>query len=96
MEECAVAANAMCAKLYKQLKEIGDVTFVATVDANIMFIHLPVEWLEHLEKNHYFYTIDHSTGLIRLVTSFDTKEEEIDRFVHDIRVAKASHETLMD
>ena len=40
--------------------------------------------IEYLQKEFDFYVLDEDKGLVRLVTSFDTTREDIDKFVNAI------------
>ncbi len=92
----AKQANDMCAYLYEELRKFDDVEFIASVDANIIFAKLPVDMVKQLAEQQHFYVMDESKGIIRLVTSFDTKVEEIDSFIHDLKVVYAKQDLKMD
>lgn len=78
----AINANEMAKYLEEKLKEIKDVDLCRNVEANILFINIPLEWLESLEK---IYPLYEEYGQIRLVTSFDTNREDVDKFINTIK-----------
>ncbi len=80
-------ANKMAQKLKAGLQAIKGSDLYYQVEANEIFITLPQEALQRLEKAGYgFYRWqDPSSPLIRLVTSFNTKEEDVDGFIKTAR-----------
>jgi len=92
----ATNANKMCQRLFSELSSIEEVKFLSSVDANIIYAQFPPEWIEGIREKQHFYIMDETKGIIRLVTSFDTTKKEVERFIHDVKVVHAQHETLMD
>ncbi|MFA7056981.1 MAG: low specificity L-threonine aldolase [Candidatus Cloacimonadales bacterium] len=78
-------ANSKAKYLYDKLAEIKEVTLTQEIHANALFALLPAEIIEPLREAYYFYTWDEFTGEIRLMCSFDTKLEDIDRFVEVLK-----------
>lgn len=74
-------ANAMAKRLEGGLRTISGVTITQQVDANGVFAILPKGTTEKLQEELYFYVWNEQTNEVRLMCSFDTKEEEVDRFV---------------
>lgn len=84
----AANANARMAQLYKGIKDISAIEVVEIPEGNMLFVKLPLSWIKSLLETHYFYpmTEEGSMGMVRLVTSFDTKEEEVAQLVDDILI----------
>lgn len=81
----AMYSNAMAKKLEAGLRSIKGVTITQSVDANGVFAIFPKEITEALQKEIFFYVWNERTNECRLMCSFDTKEEEIDRLVNKVR-----------
>lgn len=81
----ALHSNAMAKKLDNGLREIPQVTITQKVDANGVFAILPKEITQAAQEEVFFYVWNEKTNEVRLMCSFDTKEEEIDRFVKKIK-----------
>ena len=81
----ATHSNAMAKKLEQGLRTIPQITITQSVDGNGVFAKFPKEIIEELQKEIFFYIWNDRTSEVRLMCSFDTKEEEIKRFVETIR-----------
>jgi threonine aldolase len=81
----AMHANAMAKKLAQGLQEIEGVTITQSVDANGVFAILPKKITSALQQEMFFYVWNERTNEVRLMCSFDTQEEEIDRFIRKIK-----------
>lgn len=77
-------ANAMAKKLASGLREVPRVTITQPVDGNGVFAILPKEIIEPLQQEVFFYVWNERTNEVRLMCSFDTEEEEIQRFLKKI------------
>lgn len=87
----AAHANQMAAKLAMGLASLPEVNLCHPVEANEIFIQLPEEVIVGLLADGFqFYRWDgkHST-IVRLVTAFNTKEEDVTAFIE----AAALHST---
>ena len=81
----------MAKYLAESLKGIDEVTISKSVDSNAVFAIIPT-WLgEELHKKHYFYVWDEETNEVRWMCSFNTRKEDIDEFVADVKTIIASH-----
>ena len=87
----AGASNSMARYLAESLKEIEEITISKSVDSNAVFATLPVWLSEELNKKHYFYVWDEQTNEVRWMCSFNTRKEDIDEFVADIKQIIAAH-----
>jgi len=84
--ELAAHANKMAQKLTDGIKKAG-YSFLTDSPTNQIFPILPIQIIEELSKNYEFYVwkkIDGNTSAIRLVTSWATKEEAVDKFIGDL------------
>ncbi|MEG3976553.1 low specificity L-threonine aldolase [Microcoleus sp. herbarium8] len=76
----AVHANKMAVKLAADLAGVEQVKFCHPVEANEIFMQLPESVIAAaLNHGFQFYQWDKST--VRLVTAFNTKEEDVNAFV---------------
>lgn len=75
----AAHANAMAARLGRGLAAIPGVDPLGTADANILFCRLPQRVVEKLLADGFvFYHDRWEPGVVRLVTSFATTQEDVD------------------
>ena len=81
----AAHANAMAQLLRRRIEETGNFEFTQPTQANTLLLKLAPDVTEQLLKNHFFYVWDEQTNEIRLVTSWDTTEEDIESFVSDLK-----------
>lgn len=80
-------ANSMASKLAKAIKEMN-YEFLTEPISNQIFPILPNDLIEKLDKKYGFYIwkkIDDKNSAIRLVTSWATKEEFVDKFISDLK-----------
>jgi threonine aldolase len=75
----------MAKRLEQGLRGIPNVKITQAVNANGVFAILPKEITPELQKEIFFYVWNEQTNEVRLMCSFDTKEEEIDRFIKKIK-----------
>lgn len=78
-------ANTMAKKLAAGLREIPQVTITQHVDGNGVFAILPKEIIAPLQQEVFFYVWNERRNEVRLMCSFDTSEEEIQRFLKKIK-----------
>jgi threonine aldolase len=78
-------SNAMAKKLEAGLRSIPSVTITQSVDANGVFALFPKEITPELQKEIFFYVWNDRTNEVRLMCSFDTKEEEIESLVNKLK-----------
>ncbi len=78
-------ANAMAKILTDGMAEYSQVKLVAPPEANMIFAEIPQEWNEALLRKAPFYVLDITSNLIRLVTSFDTQEEDVHAFLEVVK-----------
>jgi threonine aldolase len=78
-------SNAMAKKLAMGLRSIPQIKITQSVDGNGVFALFPKEIISALQEEIFFYVWNDKTNEVRLMCAFDTKEEEIDRFVNKIK-----------
>jgi threonine aldolase len=78
-------ANNMAALLARELESIPQVLITQEVQANAVFLTMPPEIVEELQNRHFFYVFDYTQNIARLMTSFDTTENDIHQFVADLQ-----------
>ncbi|MBN1107698.1 MAG: low specificity L-threonine aldolase [Bacteroidales bacterium] len=77
---CASHANAMASMLEDKLKGISGITITQPVQSNGVFVIMPDVVAEKMMKHYFFYSWNEFTSEYRLMTSWDTTEEDIERF----------------
>jgi threonine aldolase len=81
----AAHANAMARRLHDHLQEITEVKILFPTQANAVFADLPPYLIRALRKEGWkFYTFIGQGGC-RLMCAWDTTEEDVDRFVADMK-----------
>lgn len=86
----AQRANQTAARMEAGLKSIPGVEFLAPREANACFVRLPLETCEELRGRGWrFYTFIGAGGC-RLMTSWDTTDEDVDALLTDIRTSMPS------
>ncbi len=77
-------ANAMATQLEKGLRAVPGVTLPSPRQANAVFAMLPQPLVDGLRgRGWYFYTDVGPDGAARLMCSWDTTAEDVDRFLRD-------------
>ncbi|WP_320046446.1 low specificity L-threonine aldolase [uncultured Ilyobacter sp.] len=80
-------ANLMALRLGEKIEKLG-YDFLSETESNQIFPILPNEIIENINKKYGFYIwekIDKDISAVRLVTSWATKEEMIDKFIADLK-----------
>ena len=78
-------ANAMAKKLADGLNRFPQIELLTEVETNILFCRLPELTIEALHSQGFsFYANRWGKGVCRFVTSFMTREEEVDDFLQAI------------
>ncbi len=86
----AAHANSMAQILARGLSEIDGVTLTQEVQANEVFAIIPPKVIPKLQDQWFFHVWNEKTSEVRLITSFDTTEEDITDF---IQLAREKMET---
>ena len=74
-------ANAMARRLGDGLRGVPGVTVTHPVEANGVFAILPRDAIAPLQEEMFFYVWDEGRNEVRLMASFDTTPDDVDRFV---------------
>ncbi len=77
----ALQANTMATYLAEELNKIDKVKITRPVQANAVFLLMPAEIIPTLQEDYFFYIWDYDISEVRLMTSFDTTKEDIDKFI---------------
>jgi threonine aldolase len=88
--ETAGHANAMAQRLGAGIAGLPGVTLAYPVEANAVFAALPAAVAERLLETYRFYVWDEATGVVRLMCSWQTTPDDVDRFIAAVREAAAS------
>lgn len=78
-------ANAMARRLYEELRAVPGVHFTQRMESNQLFLTLPRPVIDRLHQKYFFYFWNEPANEIRLVTSFDTTEEDVAELVAEVR-----------
>lgn len=73
-------SNQMAQLLADKLRRLSAVKISQKVQVNEVLAIIPPEIIPELQKEYFFYIWDEATSEVRLMTSWDTTEEDIDRF----------------
>lgn len=77
----AAHANRMASKLHQALNDFPGVRFTQKVESNQLFLTMPRPVIDQLLRSYFFYFWNEEANEIRLVTSFDTTEQDVDTFI---------------
>ena len=77
----AQRANRMAQRLARELATVPQITITQQVEANGVFALVPKKYIPVLQKKYFFYVWNEETSEVRFMTSFDTTEEDISKFV---------------
>jgi threonine aldolase len=81
----ALHANRMAQLLADQLRQITHITLTQPVESNGVFAVIPPKFIPTLQKSYFFYVWNEEISEVRFMTSFDTTEEDIKKFVSLVR-----------
>lgn len=85
--QLAKHANSMAMKVADAIKTEG-YSFLTRPVSNQIFPILPQELIDRLSRKYDFYIwqpVDAKQSAIRLITSWATDEEQVDRFIDDLK-----------
>lgn len=85
--ESASRANAMAKLLAAELEKIPQVKITQKVETNVVFAILPKKSIPAIQKEYFFYVWDERTGESRLMTAFDTTEQDVRGLAKAVRSA---------
>ena len=91
--DLAKNSNHRAKELARGLEKIQSITLSAEVETNMIFLQMPTSFVNFLkQENCLFYSWGEKEGMTsaRFVTSFNTTEEEVDRFLNIIEKANSN------
>ena len=80
-KKCAFHSNAMATLLAGELQKIPGITITQKVQANGVFVIIPHDVAEKVMEKYFFYPWDEKKCEYRLMTSWDTEQEDIEGFI---------------
>ena len=80
-------ANAMARRLADGIAGLPNITLRWPVQSNAVFAALPHDVIRELQTRYTFHVWDHTEGVVRWMTAFDTTPESVDAFAADIATA---------
>ena len=80
----ALKANEMGEYLISELSKIEGVELVEGLKTNMVFAKFPDKAVKYLQEEYQLHLLDADSGLMRLVTSFDTTKEDVDKLINSI------------
>ena len=81
----ATHSNNMAKYLEQQLKSIQNVKINRPVQTNAVFAIIEPHLCKRLQEKQYFYVWDQKTNEVRWMCSFNTRKEDIDLFIQDLK-----------
>jgi threonine aldolase len=81
----ATHANRMARILATELEKVPQIKLTQPVEANGVFATVPGKYIPILQKKYFFYVWNEEINEIRLMTSFDTTEDDIAKFVELVK-----------
>lgn len=85
--ENARHANHMARLLARELEGVPQVKITQPVESNAVFAYLPPEHVARVREQFFFYVWDEAASEVRLMSSFDTTEEDVRQLALAIREA---------
>ena len=76
----AFHANSMAKILADRLMEVPDIKVTQAVEANAIFAIMPAHFIKKLQEKFFFYVWNEHTSEVRIMTSFDTTDDDINEF----------------
>jgi threonine aldolase len=73
-------SNRMAADLGRRLGGLKNIQLSRPVEANAVFAIMPRAMIQSLQKDYFFYVWDESRLEVRLMTTFDTTEADVEGF----------------
>lgn len=71
--------------LFDKLKDVSELEITAPRQSNAVFVKIPQALVKELRKSYFFYVWNEESFECRLMTSWDTKEEDIDGFIEKLK-----------
>lgn len=90
-KKCASHSNTMAGILANKIMEINGLKITQPVQSNGVFVIIPHEVAQKVMQQFFFYPWDEKKSEYRLMTSWDTTEEDIEKFVKLLKSELADH-----
>lgn len=84
-KKCAEHSNAMAKTFAEKLRDIKGIKITQKVESNGIFVIMPKPIAEKITSQYFFYPWNEQLSEYRLMTSWDTTEEDIDNFIELLR-----------
>jgi threonine aldolase len=84
-KECAAHSNRMARLFADRLEQFREVQITQKVESNGIFIIIPEGIARKLQQHYFFYPWNEKISEYRLMTSWDTQEEDIEGFIKLLR-----------
>ena len=81
----ALHANRMAQLLAGALQQIPQIRITQPVESNGVFAIVPAKFVPQLQKSYFFYVWNEETSEVRFMTSFDTTEDDLDKFIRLVK-----------
>lgn len=81
----ALHANRMATLLSNLIGDIPDISLRYPVEANAVFVSMPMRAVKTLLSDNFFYYTGQKDPVARFMTSFDTREEDVLFFAEKVR-----------
>jgi threonine aldolase len=78
---CASHSNTMARLLADRLQQFPDLKITQQVQSNGIFVIIPEGIAKKMQEHYFFYPWNEKTSEYRLMTSWDTAEEDIEGFI---------------
>lgn len=78
----ALHANRLCKNLADGLEKIKEIKMAYPVESNQVFAYFPRTVIDYTQLQIPYYIWNEKNNLVRLVTSFDTTEKEVQEFLN--------------
>jgi threonine aldolase len=79
-KRCASHSNSMAKLLEVKIRKLEQIQITQKVESNGVFAIIPKDIAEKVSKTYFFYPWNEQISEYRLMTSWDTTEEDIDNF----------------
>jgi threonine aldolase len=79
-KKCATHSNEKALLLADKLKEFGKLQITQKVESNGIFLIMPAEVANRIRRHYFFYPWNEKISEYRLMTSWDTTDEDIEGF----------------
>jgi threonine aldolase len=84
-KESAMHSNKMAKILGREITSIPQIKITQEIQSNGVFAIVPQQIIPELQKEYFFYMWNEETSEVRWMCSYDTTEEDIQRFVNKIK-----------